>query len=113
MSTSLLTSAERVVVVAWLERILTGTVTTADGVAAALRGLPDNASRRRVKDAIYGVAVMRLRLAFIARARGHSDQPATLLAILDDDSDDNDDDSDGDDISWPDDPIESVSVRRS
>lgn len=106
MSTSLLTSAERGVVVAWLERILAGTVTTADGVAAALRGLPDNASRRRVKDAIYGVAVMRLRLAFLARARGLDDAPATLLAILDD----HDDDSD---ISWPDDPIESLSVRRS
>ncbi len=110
-------SSERDVVVAQLQRILAGDVGTAAGVAVALRGLPDNDSRRRVKDAIYGVAVMRLRLAFMARARG---LPATIDDLLDvalsdrtGTIDDDDDDDDDGDIEWPADPIEALSVRRS
>lgn len=103
---------ERDVVVAQLQRILAGDVGTAAGVAVALRGLPDNDSRRRVKDAIYGVAVMRLRLAFIARARLLPTTVDSLLDLALADRAGTIDDDDGD-TEWPADPIEALSVRRS
>ena len=103
---------ERDVVVAQLQRILAGDVGTAAGVAVALRGLPDNDSRRRVKDAIYGVAVMRLRLAFIARARLLPTTVDSLLDLALADRSGTIDDDDGD-TEWPADPIEALSVRRS
>ena len=108
-----LVSSERDVVVAQLQRILAGDVGTAAGVAVALRGLPDNDSRRRVKDAIYGVAVMRLRLAFMARARGLHATTDDLLDLALAERTGTIDDDDDDDTEWPADPIEALSVRRS
>jgi 16S rRNA (cytosine967-C5)-methyltransferase len=97
--------AEQARVVAALEAVLCGDVGLGPALRELLRDAADNDSRRRLKDALIGVVVLRRRLAWQAtRGRGTA-TPAALLACFFDD-----DDADG---PWPADPVEALGVRRS
>lgn len=77
-----LTNDERARCEAALVEVIGGSKAVIDVLTPALRGLDGHASRRRVKDVIIGVAVLRLRLSHRA---GSSDVGALIDAFFADD----------------------------
>jgi 16S rRNA (cytosine967-C5)-methyltransferase len=102
---------ERRLARAALRRILDEGAPTLPTLGEALRDAVDNDGRRRLKDLVVGVAVRRLRLAFlVARAGVTTDGDARIDALID--AFLADDDA-RDDVVWSTDPVEAMSRRRS
>jgi len=90
------------IILAALRAVLVDGRRATDVVAKALRGIATHDERRAIKDAVFGVAVLRMRLAYIAQ----TDDVAALLRCWRDDIAD-------DDVRWPDDDVEALALRRS
>ena len=90
------------VILAALRAVLVDGRSATDVVAKALRGIATHDERRVIKDAVFGVSVLRMRLAFIA----DDDDVAALLRCWRNNVGD-------DDVRWPDDAVEALAVRRS
>ena len=90
------------IILAALRAVLVEGRPATDVVGKALRGIATHDERRAIKDAVFGVSVLRLRLAFIAG----TDDVAALLRCWRDDVGDGD-------VRWPGDEVEGLAVRRS
>jgi 16S rRNA (cytosine967-C5)-methyltransferase len=98
---------ERALASAVLRQILDDGAPTLPTLAAALRHIDNDARRGHLKDVVVGVAVRRMRLAFlVARSGRLVDADALIDAFLDDDDDRGD-------VIWSADPVEAMARRRS
>jgi 16S rRNA (cytosine967-C5)-methyltransferase len=117
-----LSPPERLLAREALGRILWRAEGTLPSLATVLPRTDDNDSRRRLKDVIVGVSVLRLRLAYlIVTARRTStppDEAALIAATANADVDTwidafLDDDDARDDVAWPTEPVLGLVARRS
>jgi 16S rRNA (cytosine967-C5)-methyltransferase len=105
-----------------LRRILGGAEATLQALASILPRAVDNESRRRLKDVVVGVSVLRLRLAYLVLKARHPrasfDEPRLFAALVDAEPDAwidafLADDEARDDVCWPADPTLALMARRS
>jgi 16S rRNA (cytosine967-C5)-methyltransferase len=101
-----LTPAERLLARAALERILDDGEATIAALGAVLPRAVDNESRRRLKDVVVGVSVLRRRLSFLVQRGGHQVDVDRLIDAHLDDHDRHDD------VDWGTDPVVAMSRRR-
>ena len=90
-----------------LRAILVDGARATDVVPIALRGVSDNDTRRHIKDVVFGVSILRVRLAFVGGRSGPFDVDdvealwAAFRADINDDA-----------VAWSADAVEAIAQRR-